>query len=139
MTDVGLARLVFVAGALHFLQIPGMLVALRTLGVGSELRSLPPLVHRMVVVMAGGIVLCVLGLGLVVTCWSEQVATTRLGAALCAFGCVFWGYRSVVQIVLYARLWPPQGTWAHRILALLFPLKTLVYAACLLLVGSRVG
>jgi hypothetical protein len=133
MNDDDLIRLIRAAGALHFMQVPGMLVTLWRLRLGEQLAGVPPLLRQMMLVMGGGIVLCVLGMGTCVTLGAEDVASTRLGWYLCCFGAIFWGYRSAIQIALYARSFPRNASALHHVLSVLFPVKTLAYTACAVL------
>jgi hypothetical protein len=64
------------------------------------------------------------------------MAATRLGWFLCCFGLVFWGYRSAIQIALYARSFPRDASALHHALSVLFPVKTLAYALCVALLPS---
>jgi hypothetical protein len=123
-----LVTLIRVAGGLHFVQIPGMVATFRRLGLGAGLAELSPLLRQMVIVMAGGIVLCVLGTGACVTFDAEDVASTRLGLSLCIFGTVFWSYRSAIQLIVYARSFPKDTRLVHHFLSLLFPIKAAIYA-----------
>jgi hypothetical protein len=136
MTGDELVWLIRFAGALHFLQVPGMLITLWRLRLGEQFAGLPPLLRQMVLVMGGGIVLCVLGTGTCVVLGAEDVARTRLGWLFCGFGMLFWGYRSAIQIALYARSFPRDASALHHALSVLFPVKTLTYLACLLLLES---
>jgi hypothetical protein len=126
-----LVWLIRVAGALHFVQVPGMLVTLGRLRLGGQLAAVPPLLRQMILVMGVGIVLSVLGTGACVALGAEDVATTQLGWFLCCFGAVFWGYRSAIQLVVYARSFPKNASALHHALSVLFPIKTGVYVTCL--------
>jgi hypothetical protein len=128
--------LIRVAGALHFVQVPGMLVTLGRLQLGGQLAAVSPLLRQMVLVMGVGIVLCVLGTGACVALGAEDVATTQLGWFLCCFGAVFWSYRSAIQIGVYARSFPRNASALHHALSVLFPIKALTYLLCLVLLPS---
>jgi hypothetical protein len=92
--------------------------------------------RQMVLVMAGGIVLCVLGTGACVLLNARDVVASRLGWSLCCFGMVFWAYRSAIQLALYSRSFPRDAGVLHHALAVLFPVKTVVYALCVFQLGG---
>jgi hypothetical protein len=135
MESEELVWLVRVAGALHFVQVPGMLLTLRRLQLSDRLAVLPALMRQMVLVMSGGIVLCVLGVGACVLLNAREVVASRLGWSLCCFGMVFWAYRSAIQLAVYSRSFPRNAGVLHHALAVLFPVKTLVYALCVFQLG----
>jgi hypothetical protein len=100
-------NLVFLAGLLHFMQVPAVLVAPKMLNWQEELSKLLP-INQLIFKMIGlGIMIMTLGSGLVVMMASEEVASGgKLGTALCGYlGCV-WLFRLVVQLKVYAPLWP---------------------------------
>jgi hypothetical protein len=127
MTAAGVGvALVRVAAGAHFLQLPAMLLGprlVKELSFADELAALGPLGARIVRVMALGIMLCVFGLGVVVLLAAESVARGgRLGAGLAIFLGSFWSWRALVQLRVYARLWPSSalGRLTHVGLCLLF-------------------
>ena len=132
MTSEDLVWLIRVTGMLHFVQVPGMVLTLSRLRIGEQLREVPPLLRQMMLVMGGGIVLSVLGTGACIALGAADVASSRLGYYLCCFGAVFWGYRSAIQIAIYARSFPRDASAVHHALSVLFPVKTLAYVSCLL-------
>jgi hypothetical protein len=136
MANDDVVWLIRAAGALHFVQVPGMVVTLWRLRLGEQLAGLPPLLRQMMLVMSGGIVLCVLGTGACVALGAEDVASTRLGWLLCCFGALFWGYRSAIQLALYARSFPRNASALHHALSVLFPVKTVAYLLCLVLLPN---
>jgi hypothetical protein len=111
---VSSANLVFLAGLLHFCQIPAMMVAPKMLKWKEDLSQLSPINQWIFRVIAGGIMLAVFGLGVVVVSAPNEIAEGgKLGMTLCAFLAVFWVYRAVIQIFLYSRIWP--GGWLGRL------------------------
>jgi hypothetical protein len=126
-----LARLVRLAGILHFCQVPAMMVAPQMLGWKEDLAKMQTINRRIFGVIAAAIVLTVLGLGLVVALAADQVVNgSLLGEGLAAFLAVFWAYRFLVQVVLYSKIWP--GGWlgkaSHYGLTLLFAFLASAYA-----------
>ncbi|MBI4054777.1 MAG: hypothetical protein HY402_01440 [Elusimicrobia bacterium] len=127
---LSLEDLLFLAGMLHFLNVPAMLLAPRMLGWREDLAKLAPINRRMVLVMGGGIVLVILGLGTVVAVCSREMAEGgRLGMALSCFLGIFWGYRTFIQVYVYPRIWPGGflGRLSHFGLVALFPFLSGVY------------
>lgn len=120
-------------GALHFVQLPAMVVARRVLDWRGELSRLGPINRRIVRVMGGGIMLCVLGLGALVLALHGQLLHSGAGIGLCAFLGVFWAYRCAVQFLVYAELWPAGQAWTELGSKLLFVSLTGIYALSVLL------
>lgn len=117
------------AAALHFVQLPAMRVARRVLRWDDELIRLQPINGWILRVIGGGILLCIVGLGLLVLCLHGELLRTAPGIGLCLFLSVFWAYRGVVQVALYSKLWPEGERWSHQALCLLFGVLTSAYAA----------
>jgi hypothetical protein len=127
-----LRNLVFLAGLLHFCQIPAMMMAPRMLGWKEDLAKLSVINRRIVMVIGVAIMLVGVGTGIVVACSADNmVAGTRLAAGFSAFLAVFWGYRGTVQVALYLRIWPRGflGVVSNYGLVALFGFLTLVYFA----------
>jgi hypothetical protein len=123
-------NLLFVAGLLHFCQVPAMIVAPRMLGWADDLSKLQPINRRIVKVMGLAIMIVVLGTGVVVMIGCSQLADGGpLAVAFCTFLGVFWLYRGLVQVVLYRRIWPGGvvGQLSHHGLTLLFFALTAAY------------
>lgn len=121
--ELSLENLLFVAGLLHFCQVPAMIVAPRMLGWQDDLAQLQPINRRIVKVMGLAIMLVVLGMGVVVMVGAAELAAGgRLAGGVCAFLGVFWLYRALVQMVLYRRVWPTDviGRLSHYGLSVLF-------------------
>jgi hypothetical protein len=116
------------AALLHFVQIPSMFVARRVLDWDEELGRLAPINRRIVAVIGGGILVCVLGQALLVLALHGQLLHSRAGTLLCVFLSVFWAYRGSVQFFVYGRIWPPRERWSHHALCLLFVVLTAAYA-----------
>lgn len=120
-------------GALHFVQLPAMFVARRVLDWGGELSRLAPINRRIVQVMGGGILLCVLGLGSLVLALHGQLLHSPSGVGVCAFLALFWAYRCAVQFLVYAQLWPAGQRWTELGSKLLFASLTAIYSLSVLL------
>lgn len=122
------------AGAMHFFQIPGMLLlARRIIVLGAEFRKLSSVSRRIVYVLAAAIVLTVLGLGaLVIVTASELAEGSRLAVGMLMFLSVFWGFRAACQI-WYGGVWPRtlSARLMHGALLGLFFLKTALYVGAL--------
>jgi hypothetical protein len=136
MDQEELTWLVRAAGALHFAQIPGMAMTLKKLRLSADLQKVSPLTRRMMLGMAGGIVLCVIGTGLLTTLFAGDVVRTRLGFGLCCFGALFWGYRTLLQLGIYRGHWPQNAALGHVVLSVLFPIKTAFYLSCVALLSG---
>src|SRR5262249_2491199 len=106
---LSLPNAVFLAGLLHFCQVPGMLFATRMLGWREDLAKLEPINRRIVHTVGLGVMIAVLGLGAVVMSAPGAVAGgSRLGIALATFLAIFWAFRAAMQLFVYARIWPRQ-------------------------------
>jgi hypothetical protein len=136
MTD-----LVHLAGWLHFLQLPAMaLFAPRILDWGTELATLSPINRRIVFAMGVGIMITIVGTGIVVISAPAEVAGGgRLGTALAGWLGIFFLQRLVVQLGLYARIWPAgrAGRLSHLGLTLVFAYLSLTYLAAAALALAR--
>lgn len=128
MTHFDAATWLEIAGALHFTQVPAMLMMPRVLNWKKELALLTPINRHLVRVVVLGIVICVLGLGIVVVSCAEQMVSTRIGRILSVFLAGFWSYRALAQWLVYGRIWPGRFRWAHWCLCVLFPVLSLLYA-----------
>lgn len=117
------------AALLHFVQLPAMIKARHVLDWDGEMSRLAPINRWIVRVIGGGIMLCILGLGLVVISAHGRLLDSACGAALCVFLAVFWGYRGLVQWLVYSRLWPPGERWSHYALEALFAVLVTAYGA----------
>lgn len=120
-------------GFLHFVQIPAMFIARRVLDWQGELSRLAPINRQIVRVIGGGILVCVLGLGLLVIIEHGQLLHSSVGIGLCVFLSLFWAYRGGVQLFVYADLWPSGHRWSHFGSILLFVSLTSIYAISALL------
>lgn len=131
MTLAQLSVLATLAGALHFVQIPGMLVFWsRVLRLGAELDRLAPVTRRIVYVLATTVVLTVLGTGAIVTATATSLAAGGpLALALCTFLGAFWSFRTLCQCY-YAGVWPKTtaGRVSHQALLALFAFQAALYA-----------
>jgi hypothetical protein len=116
------------AALLHLVQLPAMFVARRVLDWQGELARLAPINQRILAVIAGGIMVCVLGLSMLVLALHGSLLESRAGVGLCVFLSVFWAYRGAVQFWVYARIWPAGERWAHHGLCVLFVVLTTAYA-----------
>lgn len=127
---VSMRNLVFVAGVLHFCQVPAMLMAPRMLGWKEDLAKLSVINRRIVQVIGIAIVIVGVGTGIVVACAADDlVSGSRLATGFTAFLAFFWGYRAAVQVLLYLRIWVKGllGTLSNYGLAVLFVFLTAAY------------
>lgn len=129
------ARLILVAGLLHFTQIPAMFAAGKLLDWRGQLALLSPVNRRILRVIVLAIVVVMLGLGAVVVASARELAAgSRPGGLLAGFLALFLGYRAFVQWVIYAPVWPrgPVGRASHVALGSMFSFQTVIYlGACL--------
>jgi hypothetical protein len=127
MHDWGLWAL-RLGGTLHLVQLPSMAVLAIALRRHRLLDSLPPLLKRVLFVLAGGVVLAVLaGSSL---CWllPGPALSQPFGITFAISWSLFWAYRLWVQCFVYAPHVPLEQRWAHLGLVLLFCAKTLCFA-----------
>ena len=127
---LSMENLVLAAGLLQFCQVPAMLIAPSVLGWKDDLAKLEPINRRIVQVIGIAIVIVGVGTGIIVVLAPAEVAgASRAGTGLAAFLGVFWGYRALVQVTLYARIWPrgPLGRLSHYGLTALFFFQAIVY------------
>ena len=136
MNPAHVRQLMVLAGCLHFTQVPAMLLLPRVLDWQAELDRVSPMNRRLIRVVVAGIMLCVLGLGVVVSTCAAEMATTCLGRALSGFLAIFWASRGAAQFLVYARIWPVGWRWAHWCLCALFPTLTLLYGVNLVSQGG---
>lgn len=123
-------NILFLCGALHFCQLPAMLVAPKMLGWKEDLAKLTPINGWIFRVIAGGIMITVMGTGALVMVSASEIAMGgHLATALCAFLSVFWIYRGSIQIFLYSKIWLKgmTGRGSHIALSLLFSFQAAVY------------
>ena len=126
-----LQNLVFLAGILHFCQVPAMMMAPKMLGWKEDLSKLQLINRRIVMVIGVAIVIVGVGTGiLVASAAGEMVGGGRLATGLCLFLAVFWGYRGAVQFLLYFKIWGTDllGRLSNYGLCLIFVFLTAVYA-----------
>ena len=121
------------AGALHFCQLPAMLVANRTLHWRDELAMLQLVNQRIIRVIGGGIVLVGVGLGSLMIANHGYIIHNPVGGGLCLFLCAFWFYRGLVQVFVYPTVWPANMRWAHLSLCVLFAALTALYGLAFVL------
>lgn len=124
-------HLVLLAGLLHFCQVPAMMVLPRMFEWERDLGQLKPMNRRYVQVVGLAVMLAVLGLGVVVLIAPGEVAgASRLGVALAGFLTIFWGYRAVIQVLVYRHIWPGglRGRLTHFGLCVLFTFLAVAYA-----------
>ena len=124
------------AGALHFIQLPSMVLARRILGWDREFARLSPINRGIVAAIGGGILVCVVGLGLLVASSHGRLLDSPVGVGLCVFLSVFWAYRGAVQLFVYGSIWPADSRAVHHALSVLFVVLTVAYAGAALLGGA---
>ncbi len=120
--------LVTLAGALHFAQLPSMRIASRRLGWDAQLRQLGAFGRQLAVLFGGGIMVCVLGLGLVVVSSHAHLLREFSGRCLCVFLAFFWLKRGAIQWLFFGASWPESLRWMHRALSVLYPAMGSLYA-----------
>lgn len=128
--NLSIQNLLFVAGLLHFCQVPAMMAAPSVLGWKEDLATLQVINQRIVKVMGMGVMLMVLGMGVVVMVGAPELAAGGpLATSLCGFLTVFWLFRGVVQAVVYRRVMPqtPVGRFSQYGLTILFFFLTGAY------------
>lgn len=104
--------LVFSAGALHFIQLPALLLYKREGGGSPD--SLTPLARDVQRAMTGGILLVVLGLGVLVMANAAALARGGpLAWSLCVFLAVFWAFRAAMQVAVFSKYF--QNGWKGRV------------------------
>jgi len=106
-----------IAGGLQLLQLPGMIVAQRSLGWHAELDRLSLVNRRLVGAIAFGIISYVFGTALLNFLVTAEIVNSRLGVALCWLQALAWTLRAVLQFVWILPSWPPS---AGRALGQLF-------------------
>jgi len=110
---VSLENLVFLAGCLHFLQIPALMFAPNMLNWKEDLAKLTIINRRIFQMIGLGIMLTTIGAGVVVVLAPAEIAGgSRLGTALCGYLSLVWAQRALIQVFLYAKVWP-QGLWGR--------------------------
>ncbi len=127
---LSLRNFVFLAGLLQFCQIPAMMMAPKMLGWKDDLAKLSTINRRIVKVIGVAIVIVGVGTGAIVVCaGGEMVSGSHLAIGLSLFLGIFWGYRAMVQYLLYFRIWGKgfMGAFSNYGLAALFTFQTLVY------------
>lgn len=130
MSSRAITCLVWTAGMLHFVQVPVMIVMSRLLDWPAALAALCPANRAIVRTVMLAIVLVLTGLGVVVVVAPGGLCNgDPLGTALAAFLAALFGYRSYVQLGVYARHWPGgrAARALHRGLAGMFTLQAGVY------------
>jgi hypothetical protein len=126
-----------VGGALHFVQVPAMLGLALVVRQRNLAADVAEPVRRILAVLGGGIVLLVLPGGVASALLPIALLRSPFGYAYVATWCVFWTYRWLAQLIVYAPLIPPGGVLAHRCLVLVFSAKVTCYAlAWLCLLGT---
>lgn len=126
-----LRYLIVVTASLHFCQVPAMVYfAPRMLNWKEDISKVSPINQAIIKAMGGGIVLAGIGLGIVVLCSpGELLGPSLLGRSLCLFLGIFWGYRAIVQMVVYPNIFPKDlmGKLSHFGLSLLFSFQAIAY------------
>jgi hypothetical protein len=118
-----------VAGLLHFVQLPATAFLLPKIITWPDLRHLTPLHRRVVVVLAGGLGLSVLGTGVAVVVGAPVLAAgSTFARVFCLHLGLWWGYRVGAQLY-YSHVWPRTraGRTSHVFLCLLFVIKCGLY------------
>ena len=126
-----LENLAVLAGSLHFCQLPALLFAPKMLNWSEEFGRLSLINRRIFQLIGIAIMWMSLWLGLIVIiAHKELVNGSLLGKLLCCYLGFVWGFRAVVQVFVYWKLWP--GGWLgvlsnYGLTALLFFLTGLYF------------
>jgi hypothetical protein len=128
-------KLVCAASVIQLSQIPFMLWMGKRMNFVRALSGLLPLGQAFVRLFAGGIVVCVSGLGLVILLNVHEVTTTKLGADLTRFLACFALFRFVGQLAL-GRRWPDNEPRApHRLLVAVHGVICALYLTSSIVLG----
>ncbi|MBI4397101.1 MAG: hypothetical protein HY548_08405 [Elusimicrobia bacterium] len=127
---LSLRNLVFVAGCLHFFQLPAVFIAPRMLNWREEFSRLSPINRRIFEMVGLGIMLMTIGAGVVVVIAPGEVAGgSVLGTSLAGYLGIVWGFRTWVQVFVYSKIWPA-GRWGrltHYGMLANLSMKTAIY------------
>ena len=117
------------AGALHLLQIPGMYLTRRILGIPSLLANSAPFQRRLTIAFGIGVISYVVGTGCINLCFTGSVIASDAGRALSLLQACAWSARAVQQRYSLGPCWPAGGRWLHLALSSLYSLLALCYLA----------
>jgi hypothetical protein len=109
---------------LHGVQLPATALLARGLKRSGFLITLPPVARAALGVLAGGVILAVLAGAVSVWLLPATALQEPYVRAQVAGWTLFWGYRLVVQLHIYAPLVPPPYRCVHWLLVGLFAAKT---------------
>ena len=129
------------AASLHLLQLPTTAwLARRRLALASELLRLSTLNQRIVLIFMGAVSFLVIGLAVVVLCFSHDLLALPVGRALCLTLGTFWTTRALAQVWL-GSVWPQQrrGRVSYIVLLALYTLLALLYMGAWVSNGAVVG
>ena len=133
---VTLQALLFMAGALHFIQLPALLLYKKE-GVG-DVSALSPMERDVKKAMTGGILLVVLGLGVVVMANAGTLAQGgRLARSLCFFLALFWSFRAAMQVAVFSKYFKNglRGRVKYYGLLAILLTKTCIYLGAALIIS----
>ena len=130
MTVHLLARLIFIAGLVHFSILTASSLVPFRLNWREGLASLPRLHRQMYWTYGGYVVLCIVAFGcLSVACPAELAGRTPLARGVCLFVSVFWLIRLGLQFVFDVE--PHLTLWwlriGYRLLTVLFTFLVVVF------------
>jgi len=116
------------AGGLQLLQLPGMIVAQRSLGWHAELERLSLVNRRLISAIALGIVAYVFGTALLNFFVTAEIVNSRLGVALCWLQAAAWSLRALLQLVWIVPCWPSSaGRPLGRLFSAIYSVLALLY------------
>ena len=99
---IDLARLIFIAGILHFGILVASAAVPQVLDWRKALANLDPLFQQLVWVHGAFIVIVIVGFGLLAVLLPDQLAQgTPLARAICLFIALFWTARLGVQFFVF--------------------------------------
>jgi hypothetical protein len=113
---------------LHGVQLPATALLARGLKSSDFLTTLPPVARAVLAVLAGGVILAVLAGAVSMWLLPAKALQEPYVRAQVAGWTLFWGYRLVVQLHIYAPLVPARYRFVHWLLVGLFAAKTCCFA-----------
>lgn len=116
-----------VGGMLHFVQLPAMAGLWFTVQRLRLREHVPAPLQRILLVLAGGIVLTVASGGVLAVNLDRHLLTSWFGFGFTLSWSVFWAYRLAAQLFVYGPVLPPRWRVSHRLLTLVFTVKTAAF------------
>ncbi len=116
-----------IGGALHFVQLPAMAGLWFTIQRHRLREHVPAPLQRILLVLGGGIVLAVASGGILAVNLDRNLLTSWFGFGFTLSWSVFWAYRLAAQLFVYGPVLPAQARVPHRLLTLVFTVKTAAF------------